>query len=187
MKPSYLICLIALSLSLLSACVQSSHSTHDKGETDIIIPDATAEKLDAKIRDILENANDFELVTTEPHGKRPQDEGTKDDPRLYGYRILGRAKVSSKEQARLVNELYQGIAANKGEVAACFDPRHALVAKKGEDRVELVICFECLSMNVFLNGKRQEGVLTEGFPKKVFNEVAAKHKLKVDPGWHNNN
>ncbi|MCA8939317.1 MAG: hypothetical protein KDB07_05905 [Planctomycetes bacterium] len=176
MKPLTQVCLLSILVVSLLGCVRASTPR-------IVTPDATAKRLEEKIRNLLENAEHFELLTIDPNFEEGPKESNEFDSVFHDHPILGRSEVSEGDRARLVNSLYQGIAKNNGMHAMCFNPRHALVAATGEDRVELVICFECLSMNLYLNGKSLGSVQTERDPGRVFNEVAAKHNLKVDPGW----
>jgi hypothetical protein len=53
-------------------------------------------------------------------------------------------------------------------VAGCFIPRHGLRLKGGGKTVDLVICFQCLSAEVFVDGERQKGFLTSGEPQTEF-------------------
>jgi hypothetical protein len=45
-------------------------------------------------------------------------------------------------------------------VAACFHPRHAMRAVREGTTVDLVICFECHSVQVFVNDKQTDTVPT---------------------------
>lgn len=45
-------------------------------------------------------------------------------------------------------------------VAPCFNPRNGLTVTQGEEAWDLVICFECLSIRVYLAGERNGAGLT---------------------------
>jgi len=80
---------------------------------------------------------------------------------FHGYRILGRAAVADlAERNTLVALVRRGVEASDGSVAACFNPRHGLSITKDGHVTDLVICFECLSMNVYVDGVRAEARLT---------------------------
>ena len=68
--------------------------------------------------------------------------------------------------------------------AACFIPRHGIRMTSGRDTVDLVICFECLSVNVYVNDKREKGFLTTRDPQPTFDAVlkAAGVKLAREVG-----
>jgi hypothetical protein len=51
---------------------------------------------------------------------------------------------------------------------------------KGDGKtVDLVICFQCFSVQVFVDGKRQEGFLTTGDPQEVFDSVLKAAGVKL--------
>jgi hypothetical protein len=100
----------------------------------------------------------------------------KPDPKkesFHGYAVLGKLDVKSAEdRKKLVDALRQGAEDNPGAVAACFNPRHGIRMKTADSTVDLVICFECLSVEVYIGDKRAEkGFLTTGDPQEVFDAV----------------
>jgi hypothetical protein len=89
----------------------------------------------------LDGADTMTLVKLDP---TPGDAAGE---RLYGYLVLGKAEVvDAAERAQIVSIL--DATAGKGTPAKCFNPRHAVLATKGSDRVELVICYECAQIHV---------------------------------------
>lgn len=107
----------------------------------------------------LANPDRVELVALHPYPH--QIEGEEEMERLHGYGVLGRAALDDSAQGNEVLALIeQGIEASNGMVAACFNPRHGLTVTQGEEVWDLVICFECLSMQVYLDGERNGGHLT---------------------------
>ena len=107
----------------------------------------------------LADADHVELVALHPY---PHEiEGEQEIERLHGYGVLGRAALNDLAQGNQVLALIeQGIEASNGMVAACFNPRHGLTVTQGDEVWDLVICFECLSMQVYLDGERNGGHLT---------------------------
>jgi len=104
-------------------------------------------------RSILENAETFEILALHPYPHL--EEGTPVGPEdsFRGYRILGRTAVpDASDRRRLVDLVFEGIDRSKGMVAACFDPRHGIHATRGGAEVDLVICYECLSMHLYRDG-----------------------------------
>ena len=91
------------------------------------------------------------------------------DENFHDWKVLG--KVAIKEAAarkKLVDALRLGAEDNAGIVAACFIPRHGLRLKSGKETVDLVICFQCLSIQVYINGNMAKGFLTSGDPQSEF-------------------
>jgi hypothetical protein len=66
-------------------------------------------------------------------------------------------------------------------MANCFDPRHGIRAKDKERTVDLVICFRCLQVAIFEQGKEQQTVLTTSFPEPTFDAVLTKAKVPLAP------
>ena len=67
---------------------------------------------------------------------------------------------------------------SKGLVAGCFKPRHGIRAVVDGKKVELVICYECLSMSVYVDGKRSSALTVKG-PEKVFNKFLTDAKVPL--------
>ena len=64
--------------------------------------------------------------------------------------------------------------------AACFNPRHGIRATHDGKTVDLVICFECFSLQVFL-GDTKAGALTTDSPPPTFDRVLRKAKVPLPP------
>lgn len=119
---------------------------------------------------LLDNAETFELYSLDPDwkpGKGGKLVEGKDGFR--GWRVLGKTEVKEKaERRRLTDALRVGAEDNSGMVAGCFIPRHGLRLKGGDKAVDLVICFQCLQVEVCVGGKQEKGFLTTGDPQKQF-------------------
>lgn len=102
---------------------------------------------------LLRDAAALELMALDPSPPTPAD--LADPARFHGYRVLGRATVTDPAtRLALLDLLARGARENDGTVAACFNPRHGVRAELGGRTAELVICFECLSWQVFGDGAR---------------------------------
>jgi hypothetical protein len=66
-------------------------------------------------------------------------------------------------------------------VAGCFNPRHGIRAKSGDQVAELVICFECLSASTYLNGTATKGFLLTASPQPAFNAALKEAKVPLPP------
>jgi hypothetical protein len=119
---------------------------------------------------LFDKAETFELYSLDPE-RRTDKEGkvveVKDG--FHGWQVLGKTEVKGEaERKRLVDALRLGAEDNFGMVAGCFIPRHGLRLKGGGKMVDLVICFQCLQVQVFGDGEKQKGFLTTGEPQKEF-------------------
>lgn len=131
--------------------------------------------LPAETRKMLDKAESIEFFSLNPS---PIDSKAKDQG-FRGYKPLGSVKLEKKaERERLLKALYKGIDDSDGSVAGCFIPRHGIKAVVDGKTVELVICFQCHSMTVYVDGKRSS-VLTDGGPAATFNKILTDAKVPL--------
>ena len=98
-------------------------------------------------RDILEHADQFEILSLRPRGTWIENDTTQYLPGLFhGHRILGRAAVPPERRRRLVEALYAGVNESPSLGAGCWEPRHGIRARRGDRTVELQICFKCIAV-----------------------------------------
>ncbi|MAW61564.1 MAG: hypothetical protein CMJ94_12105 [Planctomycetes bacterium] len=103
----------------------------------------------------LAQPESVELVALHPY---PHEIEEQDGPRFHGYGILGQTELTDPEKAEaLIALIEEGIEASDGRVAACFNPRHGLTVTTADAVWDFVICYECLSMQVYRDGERDEG------------------------------
>ena len=96
---------------------------------------------------VLRGAGTIEIFALDPIHVSERESSA---PSLHGYPILGSATITDHGQrAALVELVLDGIVKSEGEQAFCFDPRHGLRAVHEGRTLELVICYECLSMNAY--------------------------------------
>ncbi len=72
---------------------------------------------------------------------------------FHGYRILGQTPVSTLADQRHVAEAIERAVLNFPAPASCFNPRHALRVSDDRDTYDLVICYECGAMEVYVGDK----------------------------------
>jgi hypothetical protein len=130
-----------------------------------------------RIPDVIERLFDkaalFELYSLDPERKIGADGKILEVKNgFHDWQVLGKTEVKAgAERARLVAALRESAEDNFGMAAACFNPRHGLRLKSGGQSVDLVICFECLQVQVFVNGKEGGGFLITGDSQKHFDAV----------------
>jgi hypothetical protein len=124
-------------------------------------------KMPASAKAVLEQADQFELLSIDPH--RPQEKPQDD---FHGWKVLGRIQIKDAEtRNKLLAALKKGVNDNDGIAAACFDPRHGIRVTHEGKTMDLVICFECFQVQVYAAEKREHDFLTTGSPQRVFDEV----------------
>ena len=113
----------------------------------------------------LIHAETYELLSLDPD-REPQAD------RFHGWHVLGRIAIGDNATRTKLNAaLLVGVKQNKGIVAGCFRPRHGIhVTHKGKVH-DVVMCFECLSASVYVDGQRSGSFLVSESPQPVFDEV----------------
>jgi hypothetical protein len=125
---------------------------------------------------LFDKVNAFELYSLDPDDKAAG--GGKGG--FHGWKVLGKTEVKEAEaRKRLVGALRLGAEDNFGMAAACFIPRHGVRLKDGGKTVDLVICFQCLSVQVFVDGKQAKGFLTTKDPQKEYDAVLKAAGVKL--------
>ena len=128
---------------------------------------------------VLDKCDDFFLFSLDPSLPSIFAEATSPTVEVFhGHRILGKTDVRERsERARLLRELYSGIAKAGTDVLKCFNPRHGIQAISDGSTVDLLICFECYQIQTY----PQSGgdVLTARFPESAFNQVLERAGLPI--------
>lgn len=138
------------------------------------------DEVSQEFRDILFQAASFEIVAIHPDW--PTEESLADPESLHGYIVRGRATVQRRElRLELLESLAFGARENDGTIAACFNPRHALIAEFEGQTCELIICFECLTFQIWNGSELAEVVDLSETPRKTFDRVFTDAGLSLAP------
>jgi hypothetical protein len=79
--------------------------------------------------------------------------GRDDRPRFYDFPKLGSAPVDDAESRRALADAWAKDAEPTPVGGAwCFEPRHAIRARRGDEVIDIVICYQC----------REQAILAEG-------------------------
>jgi hypothetical protein len=102
-------------------------------------------------RETLERADRLEFLAVQPYpGVLPGEPPIEPGDDFHGYRILGRAHLTDPGERRaLIEAVYRGFNGLLEPAAACFNPRHGLRARRGEQTVEILLCYECSTARIF--------------------------------------
>src|SRR5262249_16382704 len=131
------------------------------------------QRLPADAKTVLEKADEIELYSINPD-KKAKKEGTG----LQGWEVLGKTTLSGENKKAIVKALNKAIAASDGSVNKCFNPRHGIKATHDGKTVELVICFECLSISGWTDGE-PFSVLTSDQAEDAFNTMLTDKGVKL--------
>jgi hypothetical protein len=132
------------------------------------------QKLPKEAKAILEGAEKIELYSLDPaDGKLP-----KDADGFHGWKVLGKTEIKDADTRKKVRAaINKGIADSSG-VAGCFKPRHAIRATTKDKTVDLIICFECMWMEVHAKDKKH-AIWTTGSPQKTLDKVLSDAKVPL--------
>jgi hypothetical protein len=136
---------------------------------------ATAEEKKSEVDPVaaVAAATEIELYSLDPSVRGQQDG-------FHGWKILGKTTIKEAATRKALADAFKkGVAENKGEVAACFNPRHGIRVKHDGKTVDLVICFQCYSFQHFVDDKQGKGGLVTASPQPVFNKVLTNAKVPL--------
>lgn len=108
----------------------------------------------------------------------PWEDPDKEGARLQQYEILGQSDLTDAQRSIAVGAFDSAIAGWDGNVAACFDPRHALRIQYKGHAYDFLLCYSCHQMAVFRDGKLLGGVGAAGSPK-VLNDLMTSLRLPL--------
>lgn len=153
------------------------HVVHNRQVADRQLRDA----FPGDSRAILDQASQIELLSLCPMTDPCLVTG-KSKGRFLGIDILGRMVITGSRKAALLSALYHGIAYNDHNSAACFNPRHAIHCVQGKQTVDVVICFQCEIVRIYVNGRRDDlhgDTTISREPQGMFNQTLSEAGLPL--------
>jgi BON domain-containing protein len=123
-----------------------------------------------EMKRVLNTGEHFVLLSLDPTPPAFRKSNKPLKETFHDYRVLGKTEIRDPdERKRLLRALYR--ATDDGGVPAqCFNPRHGINARLGDDTVDLVICFECSELKAYgKNGVLVRGMTGTGSPLETFN------------------
>lgn len=112
--------------------------------------------------EVIEGADWLEVLALEP--TRSDSRSACGHPPRHGWTVAGRERVDDRATIReAARDVYTSIL-DGGAQALCFRPRLALAFHRGERSIELIVCEECLSTEIWSDGEVFTGPLrSSGF------------------------
>jgi len=131
--------------------------------------------VDAQARAVLAGAERLEVFSLNPEmTHRPWSKT------FHNHKILGKTVIdSTQDRRRIFLALNKGHAESTVIMGACFNPRHGLRASAHGRTADLLICFECLQVEAYLNGDDAGGFLTSATPQPVFDDLLRKAGVRL--------
>ncbi len=131
-------------------------------------------------RGILEGAEELMIFALRPHPTTAEEPLKAGEEAFHDFKVLGRATVADARRAELIELVRKGIDASDGVAALCFLPRHGVRATgRGNDVVDLVICYECFQMVVYGADGERTTVLTAASVEPAVTRLFEDHGLKI--------
>lgn len=117
----------------------------------------------------LQGKGSYELLSLDPLHRTSTSQPADS---FYGFHILGRTTVTDPQTRQELNEaLCRGAKESSSWFAGCFIPRHGVHVVSGGQTVDLVICFECLTVRAYNGGGQYNEFRISDSPQPTFDEV----------------
>ena len=161
--------LIARTLLIAAVFIAASANAADKEKN----------KLPDEVKAILDKADRLEVYSLDPKPLKDKTDG------FHGFKPLDKTEVKEADTRKdLVKALTKGVEENTSGPAFCFNPRHGIHAVKDKKSVDLVICFECAQIFIYLDdGNKLSGVVyVEKSPQPAFDKVLKAAEVPLPKG-----
>jgi hypothetical protein len=131
--------------------------------------------LPSPVAKALRDADSFELLSLDPqHGLQDAD--------FHGYKILGRTQITDTATRQLLYDALQtGASWNSPFAMKCFDPRHAIRVRSKGIITDLLICFECLQVEVHSDAAPETKFIVNRKPEPLFDQVLRDASVPLAP------
>lgn len=136
----------------------------------LAVPAAGCGSLPSAALEVAESATTFEVMAVDP-GTLP---AAGED--FHGHRVVWRTLVTDPAvQERIIDVVNGGISPFATQ-AKCFNPRHGVRVSQGKRTVDIVICYECGSVQVHDGESVTQIATTNVQPDldEVFDKLAGK-------------
>jgi hypothetical protein len=134
---------------------------------------AADNKLPDKAQMVLDKATSIEIYSLEP-----EKENDPNKDKFRGWRSLGKTTVEGDKKKEVFEVLTKSIAAN-APGARCFIPRHGLRATNDNVTVEIVICFECSRIEVYVDKEAKVDLTVDKTPAVLLDKILKDAKIRV--------
>ena len=127
------------------------------------------------VQSVLENSDQMELISLDPSFlEKKEKEG------FHGWKVLGKVSIKdAQSQKSVLATIEDGIAKHDGSVALCFNPRHGLHVTQEGKTVDLILCFECNQIQIFLDGERLPDILVGRKPQTLLDGLLKEGKIPL--------
>ena len=128
----------------------------------------------------LAKAKSIQLLSLDPSVEKEKD----DAKSFHGWKVLGATTVIDmkkiKTKTQVLNAIFKGVKDSNGEIAKCFIPRHGIAAVVDKESIELVVCFQCLRIEAYVDGKpATKTIATTANAGPVLNRILLEAKVTL--------
>lgn len=148
--------------------------------------DSVEDKLPLTVIRTLRFPDSFEILALDPTPVKARTSALPAERDFHGHEILGHAPLNDDlVRSELVELVLRGIQESDGTVAACFEPRHGIRAVKEGKVLDMLICYECLQVEIhtpeLVEEKGRLGVLTSNSVEADVSRVYTSAGLALAP------
>ena len=138
--------------------------------------------LPAEAKKGLAKAETIELFLLDPRRKPTDKDAAKQKDRFCGWGVQSSVKVTDKgKRKELVASIEKAVADSRAtEQRMCFYPHHGLRAVGGGKTVEMIICFQCRRIQVYVD-EALRTVATTRDPEDILDKLLEGKKVPVPP------
>ena len=122
---------------------------------------------------ILEQSPSLDLLALNPAGVANEVET------FHGFGVLGRATIRDTGDIKTLAEAFLKGRREGGEALLCFDPRHGIHIRQGDQDLDLVICFECEQGYLYFGSFNGRWFGVSESPRPSFDQVFKKAGLQI--------
>jgi hypothetical protein len=96
--------------------------------------------------------------------------------------VHGKTTLKAEDRTTILAALEKGIKDAPKFAATCLRPRHGIRATHDGKTVELVICFECFAILIYVDAKFERNPKVTGAPQAAFDKVLKAAKVPLPKG-----
>ena len=122
---------------------------------------------------ILEQTPSMEVIALNPEGVRNEVET------FHGYGVLGRTTIRDSDDMKTLAAAFLKGRRQGGQTFLCFDPRHGIHVRHGNQDLDLVICFECAQGHLYFGSFDGLWFGISSSPQPSFDQVFKKAGLQI--------
>ena len=122
---------------------------------------------------ILEQTPSMEVIALNPQGLQNEVEA------FHGYGVLGRTTIRDAGDIKTLASAFLKGRRQGGNAFLCFDPRHGIHVRNGDQDLDLVICFECAQGYLYFGSFDGLWYGISSSPRPSFDQVYKKAGLQI--------